>query len=158
MTPLVSYFIRDNISIGGRLAYSRSYTKLDNLSLSLGDDISLDINEWNDKSNTYSASFFIRTYLNLGDSKRFGLFNEARLVYGYSKSTSSSDLGSGLTGVHQLKHNLNIGVAPVSLVLSMISQRWRPLSPLQALTLTGTTRKKIRCMMANVLPVRQTLR
>ena len=86
--------------------------KLDNLSLSLGDDISLDINEWNDKSNTYSASFFIRTYLNLGDSKRFGLFNEARLVYGYSKSTSSSDLGSGLTGVHQLKHNLNIGVAP----------------------------------------------
>ena len=112
VTPLVSYFIRDNISIGGRLAYSRSYTKLDNLSLSLGDDISLDINEWNDKSNTYSASFFIRTYLNLGDSKRFGLFNEARLVYGYSKSTSSSDLGSGLTGVHQLKHNLNIGVAP----------------------------------------------
>ena len=45
VTPLVSYFIRDNISIGGRLAYSRSYTKLDNLSLSLGDDISLDINE-----------------------------------------------------------------------------------------------------------------
>ena len=33
VTPLVSYFIRDNISIGGRLAYSRSYTKLDNLSL-----------------------------------------------------------------------------------------------------------------------------
>ena len=94
VTPLVSYFIRDNISIGGRLAYSRSYTKLDNLSLSLGDDISLDINEWNDKSNT------------------FGLFNEARLLYGFSKSTSSSDLGSGLSGVHQLKHNLNIGVAP----------------------------------------------
>ena len=112
VTPLVSYFIRDNISIGGRLAYSRSYTKLDNLSLSLGDDISLDINEWNDKSNTYSAAFFIRTYLNLGDSKRFGLFNEARLLYGFSKSTSSSDLGSGLSGVHQLKHNLNIGVAP----------------------------------------------
>ena len=86
VTPLVSYFIRDNIS--------------------------LDINEWNDKSNTYSAAFFIRTYLNLGDSKRFGLFNEARLLYGFSKSTSSSDLGSGLSGVHQLKHNLNIGVAP----------------------------------------------
>ena len=58
------------------------------------------------------VSYFIRTYLNLGDSKRFGLFNEARLLYGFSKSTSSSDLGSGLSGVHQLKHNLNIGVAP----------------------------------------------
>ena len=39
VTPLVSYFIRDNISIGGRLAYTRSYTKLDNQSHSLGDDI-----------------------------------------------------------------------------------------------------------------------
>ena len=28
VTPLVSYFIRDNISIGGRLSYSRSYTKI----------------------------------------------------------------------------------------------------------------------------------
>ena len=132
VTPLVSYFIRDNISIGGRLAYSRSYTKLDNLSLSLGDDISLDINEWNDKSNTYSAAFFIRTYLNLGDSKRFGLFNEARLLYGFSKSTSSSDLGSGLSGVHQLKHNLNIGVHRVSPVLSTILRQWRLLSLSQA--------------------------
>lgn len=112
VTPLVSYFIRNNISIGARLAYSRSFTKLDNLSLELGDDISLNIEEWNDKTNTYSASVFLRTYLNLGDSKRFGLFNEARVVYGYSKSTSSNDMGSGLSGIHQLKHSLNVGIAP----------------------------------------------
>lgn len=112
VTPLFCYFIRDNVSIGGRFAYARSNTKLDNLSLELGDDISLDVNEWNDKSNTYTATFFVRTYLNLGDSKRFGLFNEARLSYGYSESTSSSDLGSGLSGLYQLKHNLNIGVSP----------------------------------------------
>ncbi len=112
VTPLVSYFIRDNISIGGRLSYSRSYTKIDNLSLDLGDDISLNINEWNYKSNTYTATVFLRTYINLGDSKRFGLFNEARLAYGYSKGTNASDMGSGLSGVHQLKHNLNLGVAP----------------------------------------------
>lgn len=112
VTPVVSYFIRDNISIGGRLAYSRTFSKIDNLSLELGDDISLTINEYNDVANTYSGSFFLRTYLNLGDSKRFGLFNEARLTYGYSKSKNSSDFGSGLSGVHQLKHNLNIGVSP----------------------------------------------
>ncbi|MBC8600802.1 hypothetical protein H8784_03595 [Parabacteroides acidifaciens] len=112
VTPLVSYFIRDNICIGGRLAYSRSYTKLDNLSLALGDDINISIDEWNDKSNTYTATAFIRTYLNLGDSKRFGLFNEGRVAYGYSEGTSSNDFGGGLSGVYQLKHNLNIGVAP----------------------------------------------
>lgn len=112
VTPLVGYFIRDNICVGGRFAYSRSYTKIDNLSLELGDEINLDVEEWNYKSNTYTVSMFVRTYLNLGESKRFGLFNEARLAYGYSESNNSSDFGDGLSGVHQLKHNLNIGVAP----------------------------------------------
>lgn len=112
VTPLVSYFIRDNISIGGRLTYGRSFTKIENLSLELGDDINFTIDELHDKSNSYSASVFIRTYLNLGDSKRFGLFNEARATYGYSKSINSSNFGNGLSGVHQLKHNLNLGVAP----------------------------------------------
>ncbi|WP_102407605.1 hypothetical protein [Parabacteroides bouchesdurhonensis] len=112
VTPIVSYFIRDNISIGGRLAFSRSYTKLDNISLSLGDDLNIEIEDYNNVSNTYSAAAFLRTYLNLGDSKRFGLFNEARVSYGYSQSNGSSGTGVDLSGVHQLKHNLNIGVAP----------------------------------------------
>lgn len=112
VTPLVSYFIRDNISIGGRFSYSRSNTNLGNLSLELGDDLSFDVENYTATSNTYTAALFIRTYLNLGDSKRFGLFNEARVSYGYSESNSSSGTGTDLSGIYQLKHNLNIGVAP----------------------------------------------
>lgn len=112
VTPLVSYFIKDNISIGGRFAFSRSFTKLDNINLSLGDDLSFEIQDYNSVANTYSGSVFIRTYLNLGDSKRFGLFNEARVTYGYSQSNGSSGKGIDLSGLHELKHNLNLGVAP----------------------------------------------
>lgn len=54
----------------------------------------------------------MRTYLNLGDSKRFGLFNEARVTYGYSTSKSITGKDIDLSGMHQLKHSLNIGVAP----------------------------------------------
>lgn len=112
VTPLVSYFIRDNISIGGRFAYSRSYTDLGNLSLELGDDLSFDVEDYKATSNTYTAAIFMRTYLNLGDSKRFGLFNEARVAYGYSESNSHSGTGVDISGMYQLKHNLNIGIAP----------------------------------------------
>lgn len=112
VTPIVSYFIRDNISIGGRFSYARSNTNLGNLSLELGDDLSFDVENYIATSNTYTAALFIRTYLNLGDSKRFGLFNEARVSYGYSESNSSSGTGVDLSGMYQLKHNLNIGVAP----------------------------------------------
>ena len=82
VTPLVSYFIRDNI--GGRFAYGRTVTNLNNLSLELGDDLSFDVSDYNSTSNTFTTAVFLRTYLNLGDSKRFGLFNEARVSYGYS--------------------------------------------------------------------------
>ncbi|WP_293709261.1 hypothetical protein [uncultured Parabacteroides sp.] len=112
VTPLVSYFIRDNISIGGRFSYSRSYTDLGNLSLELGDDLSFSVEDYKATSNTYTAAIFLRTYLNLGDSKRFGLFNEARVSYGYSESNSRSGAGKDLSGMYELKHNLNIGVAP----------------------------------------------
>ncbi len=112
VTPLVSYFIRDNVSLGARFAYSRTNTDIGNISLELGDDLSFDVDNYKAISNTYTGAFFIRTYLNLGDSKRFGLFNEARVSYGYSESNSSSGTGVDLSGLYQLKHNLNIGVAP----------------------------------------------
>ncbi len=112
VTPLVSYFIRDNISLGARFAYGRTVTNLNNLSLELGDDLSFDVSDYNSTSNTFTTAVFLRTYLNLGDSKRFGLFNEARVSYGYSESNGSSGTGVDLSGLYQLKHNLNIGVAP----------------------------------------------
>ena len=112
VSPVVSYFIRDNIAIGGRVAYSRGLTDLGNLSLNLGDDLSFDLSNYKDKSHTVSGSFFIRNYLTLGDSKRFGLFNEARVTYGYGQSNVEDGTGDELKGTHQIKQNLNFGVAP----------------------------------------------
>lgn len=112
VTPLVSYFVKDNISIGARFAYGRSITNLGNLSLELGDDLSFSVDNFKSVSNTYTGALFARMYLNLGESKRFGLFSEGRVAYGYSESNSSSGTGADLSGVYQLKHNLNIGFSP----------------------------------------------
>lgn len=112
VTPLISYFVKDNISIGARFAYGRSITNLGNLSLELGDDLSFSVDNFKSVSNTYTGALFARMYLNLGDSKRFGLFSEGRVAYGYSESNSSSGTGADLSGVYQLKHNLNIGFSP----------------------------------------------
>lgn len=112
VSPIVSYFIRDNISIGGRLAYARSLTDLGNISINLGDDLSFDLSDSKSQSWTGSASGFIRTYLNLGDSKRFALFNEASITYGYGQSKTEDGKGVDITGTHQIKQNLNFGLAP----------------------------------------------
>ena len=112
VSPVVSYFIKDNVAIGGRIAYSRTLTDLGNLSLSLGDDLNIDIEDLHMKSHMFSVAGFVRTYLSLGDSKRFGLFNEARITYGYGQGNSENSLRDEPKAVHEVKNTLNIGVSP----------------------------------------------
>lgn len=112
VSPIVSYFIRDNVSIGGRIAYSRSLMDMGNLAISLGDDLNINLSDYYLKSHMVSTSGFVRTYLNLGDSKRFGLFNEARVTYGYGEGNSENGSSDTSKAVHEAKHVLNFGISP----------------------------------------------
>lgn len=112
VSPIVSYFIRDNVSIGGRIAYSRSLMDMGNLAISLGDDLNINLSDYYLKSHMVSTSGFVRTYLNLGDSKRFGLFNEARVTYGYGEGNSENGSSDTSKAVHEVKHILNFGISP----------------------------------------------
>ena len=60
----------------------------------------------------YEASGFIRTYMPIGRSKIFGLFNEARLTYGYGRGKNSTGSGTDYDGSFQTVQNLQIGFAP----------------------------------------------
>lgn len=112
VSPTVAYFIRDNIAIGGRVGYSRTLTDLGKLSLSLGDDLNIDIDELHMKNHSFLATTFVRTYLNLGDSKRFGLFNEMSVTYSYGQGNSTNQLRDEPKAVHETKNALNFGVSP----------------------------------------------
>ena len=47
-----------------------------------------------------------------GRSKIFGLFNEARLTYGYGTGKNSTGTGATYDGSYQTAQNLQIGIAP----------------------------------------------
>lgn len=112
VSPTISYFIRDNIALGGRVGYTRTLTDLGNLSLSLGDDLNIDIDELHMKNHSFLITTFMRTYLNLGDSKRFGLFNEMSVTYSYGQGNSTNQLRDQPKGVHEVKNTLNFGITP----------------------------------------------
>ena len=84
VSPYVGYFFRDNIAAGFRFAYNRDYLDLGNLDMDLG-DLTLSFKDLYYLEHKYEASGFIRTYMPIGRSKIFGLFNEARLTYGYGR-------------------------------------------------------------------------
>ena len=55
---------------------------------------------------------FVRTYMPSGRSKIFGLFNEARLTYGYGTGKNSTGSGPEYDGTYQTVQNMQIGFAP----------------------------------------------
>lgn len=93
--------------------------------MDLDDDINFDISDVNYLEHTFSATGFVRTYMPIGSSKIFGLFNEARVTYGYGQGKNSSGTDTDYTGTYQTIQNLQIGMAPGLTALSLILQLLR---------------------------------
>ena len=111
VSPYVGYFFRDNISAGFRFTYNRDYLDLGNMDINLG-DITLSFDDLYYLEHKYEATGFLRTYIPIGRSKIFGLFNEARITYGYGKGKNSTGSGTTYDGTFQTVQNLQIGFAP----------------------------------------------
>lgn len=111
ISPYVGYFFRNNIAAGFRFAYNRDYLDLGNAEVDLG-DLTLSFDHLYYLEHKYEASGFLRTYIPIGRSKIFGLFNEARLTYGYGKGKNSTGSGTSYDGTFQTVQNLQIGFAP----------------------------------------------
>lgn len=112
ISPYVGYFFRNNISAGVRFAYHRDYLDLKNFELNLGEDLNISLDNLYYLEHKYEASGFLRTYIPIGRSKIFGLFNEARVTYGYGTGKNSTGTGAAYDGSYQKVQNLQIGFAP----------------------------------------------
>lgn len=112
VSPSFAYFIRDNVAVGGRFSYTRDYIDIGNLDIDLSEDLSFSITNASLVEHMFYGTGFVRTYINLGDSRRFGLFNEARLTFGAGQGKTYSGKGETLDGVYETIKHLQVGIAP----------------------------------------------
>lgn len=84
--PSVSYFFRNNQSVGFVLDYSRGEANLGSLSVDIDDDLSFNIHDVSYYSESYTMSVAYRNYVGLGREKRFAVFNEVALAFGSGSS------------------------------------------------------------------------
>ena len=94
VSPFVGYFFRDNMAAGLRFGYNRTYLDLGNLDLNLGEDFNISLDDVYYLEHKYEVAGFLRTYLPVGRSKIFGLFNECRITYGYARGKNSTGSGA----------------------------------------------------------------
>ncbi len=101
LAPQVSYFVADNLSVGGRFDYDRSSLDLGNASLSLNDDLGFSIADYHMLQHMFSGSLTMRYYMSIADSKRFAIFAEARATGAYGQSKSWKVEGDKKFGTYQ---------------------------------------------------------
>lgn len=96
VSPFVSYFIANNMSVGVRMGYTSMDARLDDMDLNLGSggDIALSI-PWVDmSSNTLRMSAFVRNYTSIDEAGRFGVFSELEASYAFGGNTMGFRMGA----------------------------------------------------------------
>lgn len=112
VSPMLMFAFRNNLAAGGRFAYSRSRTRLNNADVVLGSDTEYNVENLYSITHSYTGTGAFRQYLSLGSSTRFGLFNEVQLQLGGGQSKICSGSGDSFTGTYSRHFNLNVGIAP----------------------------------------------
>ncbi len=112
VSPMVMYSFKDNLAAGGKMAYSRTRTRLDQADFVVGEGTSFSLDNLYQISHSYSAMAAFRNYISLGHSRRFGFFNEVQLQVGGSQSKVANGRGDDLTGTFETSWDINVGLAP----------------------------------------------
>ena len=84
--PFLSYFIRNNQSVGLRFNYTRGIADLGKLAVDINDDMSFNLRDVSYYQQSFTVSTFYRNYVGLDPSGIFGIFNEVDLSLGTGSS------------------------------------------------------------------------
>ncbi len=113
VSPFVAYAIKDNMAIGGRFIYSRTFYKLDSADLKMGDEetgINLNVDGYYVLRHSYEGAVTWRNYIPLGRSKRFAIFTDVQLSAGGMQGKYAE--GQPVRGTFERGYSVGLGVSP----------------------------------------------
>ena len=112
IAPHVSYFVKNNLSLGARFDYDTYSIGMGGASIDLSDDLAFDIGDGNIIDRSYLASLTMRNYFPISDSKRFGFFTEVRLTGGYGQGKNYKVVDGNKYGTYQDMMQFELGFIP----------------------------------------------
>lgn len=112
VSPFLGYTVLDNLSVGLRFKYDRTFVNIDRARLQVVDDVELEVNNAYAIQHTYYGTAFLRNYISLGESMRFGLYNELQLTLGGGQGKTTSGVDESFTGTYQNTFEFALGMNP----------------------------------------------
>lgn len=79
--PYLGYFIRNNLAVGVRMAYSRTAGNIDSFKVDIDEDMNFNLHDIRYRSESYTAAAYLQQYMGLSRRGRFGIYNEVELAF-----------------------------------------------------------------------------
>lgn len=117
--PSVSYFLRNNLCVGMRLAFTKGEMGINSFKVDIDDDMSFNLHDIKYTADSYSAAVFIQQYFGLSRRGRFAVFNEAELSYGSGSSHFIRPFDGNLRDTRTKTQSLNINYSPGVSIMMM---------------------------------------
>lgn len=111
VSPAFCYMIRDNMGLGMRVEYSRNMLKLDDAHIDI-EDVSVDFHNYHLIKQMINTKIIMRNYIPFGDSKRFAMFAESQLSFGYGQGKVANGNLEYPKGSYDSITNLGINLCP----------------------------------------------
>ncbi|MEG0656440.1 MAG: hypothetical protein RSA94_02655 [Mucinivorans sp.] len=109
---MVGYAFKDDVAVGVSFEYSRTFAGIDKLNIDLSEDLGLSINDFSSIQQVYTGTAFLRTYINIGSSKRFGMYNDLKVSFGGGEGKILNGKGDALKGTYQKISNVGLLLSP----------------------------------------------
>lgn len=98
--PYMSYFIKNNTSVGLRFGYTSAKGNVDSFKLDIDDDMNFNLHDIMYRNESYTAAFTLRQYIGIARRGRFGVFNEVELAFSSGNSDFARPYAGELRNTH----------------------------------------------------------
>ena len=112
VSPYMGYTFADNMGAGLRFKYKRTMVDMRNVELSLSEGLSFGLNDAYMITHSYYGTVFFRSYASIGNSKRFGFYNDIQVTMGGGQTKMTLGKGESQTGTYQTTKELEVGIVP----------------------------------------------
>lgn len=102
--PQLGYFLRNNLSLGVRMAYTRANANIDSFKVDIDEDMNFNLHDIMYRSESYTAAIFLQQYMGIMRRGRFGIYNEVELSF----SSGNSDFNRPYNGEIRKTHSTNM--------------------------------------------------
>ncbi|MDE6194856.1 MAG: hypothetical protein K2M83_12840 [Muribaculaceae bacterium] len=117
--PSVSYFLRNNLCVGLRLAFTKGDMGIKSFNVDIDEDINFNLHDIQYTSDSYSAAVFMQQYFGLSRRGRFAVFNEAEVSVGTGNSHFIRPFDGALRDTRTKTQSFNINYSPGVSIMMM---------------------------------------